>query len=48
MSAQRMLKSENFCVVTPNEIMNLGSNRQWMLKPLNETLIGNLIIEGLS
>ena len=42
-----MLKSENCCVATPNEIMKFGNNNEWTLKPLNETLIGNLIIEGL-
>lgn len=43
-----MLKLENCCVIISKEILNLGNSNQWMLKSLNETLIENLIIEGLS
>lgn len=30
--------------LTLNEIMDLGHNYQWLLKPLSELLIGNFIM----
>lgn len=36
-----MIELENHYFSIPNEIMDLGNNQQWLLKPLGEWLMGN-------
>lgn len=43
-NADRIIEDHSFA--NPGEIMDIGNDRQWMLKSLSERLLGNFIMNG--